>query len=211
MQDLVRRVEELDPLLPTKALQGQRDERFRPPVRLRTDSRPTKSSPGQDRSHPRKKRRKNREEQTVNLFDGLELSHNQGQLRNTGSPFLQDGPQVRPPHYPNPCLFLGNRTGDSRQASDILGNRRTGRNLTIGGSGSSFAGCLRRSSEDGLRRRHVGQGPLCFARHCSAGRGEAREEEERNKARRCGEGVEPGWSFIGFSCSTYPLTLRLPR
>ena len=61
--------------------------------------------------------------------------------------------------------------------------------LAVSGSGSSFAGCLRRSSEDGLRRRHVGQGPLCFAGHCSAGRGEAKEEEERSKARRCGKGV----------------------
>ena len=125
----------------------------------------------------KKKRRKKGEEQTVNLLNGLELSHNQGQLRNTGSPFLQDGPQVRPPYCPNPCLFLGNRTRDGRQASNILGSRRTGRNLAVSGSGSSFAGCLRRSSEDGLRRRHIGQGPLCFAGHCSAGRGEAREEE----------------------------------
>lgn len=116
---------------------------------------------------------------------------------------------MRPPYCPNPCLFLGNRTRDGRQASNILGSRRTGHNLTVSGSGSSFAGCLRRSSEDGLRRRHIGQGPLCFAGHCSAGRGEAKEEEERSKARRCGEGVESGWSFIGLPRSTYPLMLRL--
>ena len=42
VQNLVRRVEELDHLLPTRALQGQRGGRFRPPVRLRTDSRPAK-------------------------------------------------------------------------------------------------------------------------------------------------------------------------
>ena len=48
-QNLVRHVEELDPLLLTSDLQGQKDERFRPPARLWTATRPAKSSSRQDR------------------------------------------------------------------------------------------------------------------------------------------------------------------
>ena len=47
MQDLVRRVEELDPLPLTSALQGQKDGRSRPQAHLWTATRPVKSHTSQ--------------------------------------------------------------------------------------------------------------------------------------------------------------------
>ena len=118
---------------------------------------------------------------------------------------------MRSPYRPYPCFFLSSRARNSRQASNALVGGSTRRSLIFGGSGSSLDGRRRQTAEDGLRRRHFGQGHLCVAGHCVAVRGEAAEEEGAEQGEKM---WRRGWGLRAFYrplIPHLPQAVRLPQ
>ena len=141
------------------------------------------------------------------LVKMLELRHRQDKGGITRKVFSRDGLELRFTYRPGPSLLLGIQARCGLQTSDLLAHRNSP-NAVSGGSGPSSSGRRRRTVENGLHRRHLGDRHLAIARHLLAFREkESGMRSSKGQRRGCGILELGGSLFVGPLRSIGPATL----